>query len=62
NNGVSALIQAVASESFEMVELLIRHGADVNDENKSGWTVLRLANEKGCEKIIRLLEEAGAKI
>jgi ankyrin repeat protein len=48
---------AVWNNHINAVELLIRHGANVNDDN---GTLLHVASEYGCVGCIRLLLEGGA--
>lgn len=56
---------------LEMVQLLVKRGANVNAKNKMNYTPLHKAvfnfmgadpNEKNCEKILNLLLEKGANI
>lgn len=56
---------------LEMVQLLVKRGANVNAKNKMNYTPLHKAvfnfmgadpNEKDCEKILNLLLEKGANI
>ncbi|NTV18133.1 MAG: hypothetical protein HGA83_01730 [Bacteroidales bacterium] len=56
---------------LEMVQLLVKRGANVNAKNKMNYTPLHKAvfnfmgadpNEKNCEKILSLLLEKGANI
>ena len=44
----------------EMVRLLVENGADINTQNNDGWTALRLAKNNPRQRIIDLLEAAGA--
>lgn len=45
----------------KIVELLIRHGADVNLPDGKGVTPLRHALDHGYAEMASMLEEAGAK-
>ena len=45
----------------ELVELLIKKGADVNAVSKYGGTALGLASRNGHMEIVNLLRDAGAK-
>jgi ankyrin repeat protein len=45
----------------EVVELLLKSGADVNAQNENGVTAMRLATLKGHTQIILLLQTAGVK-
>ncbi|MFD3272175.1 ankyrin repeat domain-containing protein [Paenibacillus dendritiformis] len=66
NLGWTALMEAVVLGSGgephqRAVELLIRHGADVNIPDREGVTALSHAQSRGFTEIARLLERAGAK-
>ncbi|MDG0874159.1 ankyrin repeat domain-containing protein [Paenibacillus thiaminolyticus] len=66
NLGWTALMEAVVLGSGgeahqRAVELLIRHGADVNIPDRDGVTALSHAQSRGFTEIGRLLEQAGAK-
>ncbi|OUS76124.1 hypothetical protein B1748_12715 [Paenibacillus sp. MY03] len=66
NLGWTALLEAIilnnGNERQERtVELLIRHGADVDLADKEGVTPLQHARSKGFAGIEKLLVEAGAK-
>ena len=56
NYGFTPLSSAVLEGNRDMVQLLITHGADVNDDNPRA-----LAIEYGYFEIARILEKAGAK-
>jgi ankyrin repeat protein len=49
------------ARTVSIVELLLKHGADVNHQNKKQETALQMAQKKNMEKIIPLLKQAGAK-
>jgi len=55
------LILAVMSNSYEMTEVLIHKGANVNVKTKGGNTPLSLARDLGAEDMVKLLQKAGAK-
>ena len=66
NLGWTALMEAVVLGSGgeahqRAVDLLIRHGADVNIPDRDGVTALSHAQSRGFIEIARLLEQAGAK-
>lgn len=44
----------------QIVQLLIKHGADVNIPDKNGVTPLQHARKKGYSEIERMLVKAGA--
>jgi len=48
--------------SDELIELLITHGADVNDINKAGDTIMTLAVRQGYCGIVNLLLRHGATL
>ena len=59
NEGWTALIAAINSQSVEAVQLLIDYGADVNTKYRE-YTTLGFARERGDNEIIQLLIDAGA--
>ncbi|XP_023215585.1 protein TANC2-like [Centruroides sculpturatus] len=61
-NGSSALSCFSYYGCMDLVELLIKHGADCNIKSKLGQTALHLAAEKGYISIIRILIENGCQI
>lgn len=62
NYGNTPLIQACIYNNPEIVDLLIKSGADVNKENSKGVTALLLALENRYIDIIKLLLNAHAFI
>ncbi len=56
----NALHLAVESASIEMVDVLIKAGANVNGLSHYGYTALEIALESGFEDIAKLLIELGA--
>lgn len=50
----------LANDEEECISLFIRHGADLNAQNKEGRTCLMQASQDGHEEVVRLLLEAGA--
>lgn len=59
--GTAPLYQAVANGNTEVIQILLKYGADVNvitDDN--GWTPLHLAADQNREDIVNLLLEEGA--
>ena len=46
---------------LDTVKALLAKGADVNIEDKGGWTALKLAKKFGHKVIVRLIEEVGTK-
>jgi len=55
------LVLAVMSNNYEMAEVLIHKGADVNVKTKGGNTPLSLARDLGAKDIEKILLVAGAK-
>jgi ankyrin repeat protein len=49
-------MMAAANQRADMVELLMRAGANVQAQTERGDTALSIARSKGDEKVIRLLD------
>lgn len=60
--GWPAIIFAVINDDIDMVELLLRHGADTEWEGPNGNTPLQLASRRGKDKIISVLLDYDADI
>jgi len=45
----------------EVVQLLMKAGADVNFKNQGGYTALMLAEFNGYSGVVRILKAAGAQ-
>jgi hypothetical protein len=58
----TALEYAVSNGNREMVQSLLRSGADVNSRNASGQTVLMMLGEEGTSDIVWDLIHAGGKV
>lgn len=58
--GQTGLILAVFCKQQAMIELLLSCGADLNIQNKIGWTALMYAAKNGDKKNVMLLLEHGA--
>ncbi|HJM68964.1 MAG TPA: ankyrin repeat domain-containing protein [Candidatus Babeliales bacterium] len=56
------LIEATIKGNLEMVEVLLEAGADVNKENRFGFTPLMEAADWGHLGIVKVLLEAGALV
>lgn len=59
---VSPIHSACAISAFEIVELLIKHSADVNAKQMQGVTPLHSAAHNGQTKLSKLLIDNGAEI
>lgn len=58
--GKTPLHLAAAHDREDIVELLLRHNADVMAKSDGSWTPLHNACELGFEKIVRMLLNAGS--
>lgn len=58
----TALHIAAAHDREDIVQLLLKHGADIEARSDGGWTPLHNACDKGSVVIVRLLLQAGARI
>ena len=47
--------------NLHLIQLLVQHGVDINNQNDNGATVLMYAASKGKVDIVKLLVEMGAK-
>ncbi|PNH09548.1 Ankyrin repeat domain-containing protein [Tetrabaena socialis] len=61
-NGWTALHCASEKGHKEMVEVLLRAGADVAAKSTNGWTALHLASQKGHTEAVKVLLRAGADV
>ncbi|XP_032820265.2 uncharacterized protein LOC116948064 isoform X1 [Petromyzon marinus] len=61
-NGSSALIYAVENDNIEIVELLIKHGANVNQQTYGGNAAVHVASGRGLLEITHLLVRHGANV
>jgi len=60
--GTSALLVAAARGNFEMAEVLMAKGANINAVNKEGVTPLMAAADDGHADVVKLLLDNGAQI
>lgn len=58
----NALYSAADKGRTELVELLIEHGASVNEKTQEGWTALAAAAQFGFSSIVDALLKAGADV
>ena len=61
NRDVPLLYQYIWYENYELAQLAIEHGADVNMKTKDGDTILEFAQRRGTPEIVKMLRERGAK-
>lgn len=61
HNEMSALQFAIEKGNTTLAQLLIENGADVNLRASDGFTPIALARSKKLEKIVSLLQAAGAR-
>jgi ankyrin repeat protein len=55
------LLNASRTGDLSRVETLIRKGADLNAVDREGWTPYLAASAEGNWKVMKLLQESGAK-
>lgn len=55
------LIQASRTGDLGRVKVLIRQGADLNAVDQEGWTPYLAASAEGNWKVMKLLQDMGAK-
>ena len=55
-------MNAIRGGQNEVVELLLKEGADVNAESKTGQTALKLAADSLRKDVIEVLREHGARV
>lgn len=59
-HGRTGLHIAAMHGHFQMVEILLGQGAEINATDKNGWTPLHCAAKAGHLEVVKLLSEAGA--
>ncbi|XP_077414791.1 protein phosphatase 1 regulatory subunit 27 [Vanacampus margaritifer] len=59
-SGMAALHEAVLTGNLEVVKLLVKYGADVNQRDEDGWTPLHMACSDGFPEIASYLLSLGA--
>ena len=61
-SGLTLLMGAARYGHERVVELLLRHGAEINLQDSNGGTALMLAARNGHERVVELLIRRGAEI
>ena len=61
-SGLTLLMSAAGNGHERVVELLIRHGAEIDKQNYRGRTALMSAASYGHERVVELLLQRGAEI
>uniref|UniRef100_A0A3Q3KEK8 Uncharacterized protein n=1 Tax=Monopterus albus TaxID=43700 RepID=A0A3Q3KEK8_MONAL len=59
-SGMAALHEAVLTGNLEVVKLLVKYEADVNQRDEDGWTPLHMACSDGYPEIASYLLSIGA--
>ncbi|KAL3269656.1 hypothetical protein HHI36_008719 [Cryptolaemus montrouzieri] len=59
-HGKTGLHIAATQGHYQMVEVLLGQGAEINAPDKNGWTPLHCASKAGCFEVVKLLTESGA--
>lgn len=62
HDGLTPLLLACSHNNFQMVNILIQHGATVNQVGEDGQTALQYACEQDNIDIVKLLLDKGAEI
>ncbi|XP_045473074.1 serine/threonine-protein phosphatase 6 regulatory ankyrin repeat subunit A-like isoform X2 [Harmonia axyridis] len=59
-HGKTGLHIAATQGHYQMVEVLLGQGAEINSPDKNSWTPLHCASKAGCFEVVKLLTESGA--
>ena len=60
NRQVPLLYQYIWNENYDLAELAIENGADVNMKTEDGGSILEFAERRGTPKIVSMLKTKGA--
>ena len=60
--GESALFFASENGLRKIVELLLQHGVEVNQQTENGWFPLIIASESGHGEVVKMLLEKVAQV
>lgn len=60
--GESLLTKAVRKGNREIIDILIKAGADINFQNNAGFNALILASNKGDSDIVKILTDSNANL
>ncbi len=60
-SGITPILLAACFNNTSIVELLLKHGADINSKDKGGLTTKDYAKKLGQKKMLAFLEEKGAR-
>lgn len=60
--GATALHCAAVAGAAEVVDLLVRAGADLGARDEAGYTALHIAAERGDAAVVKVLVRAGAEV
>lgn len=59
-SGTTALFKAAFSGHIDVMEELMKHGADINHKDCNGWTPLHDARSGGQQDAVKFLIQRGA--
>ncbi len=61
DSGITPILLAACFNNVSIVELLLKHGADINSKDRAGLSTKDYAKKLGQKKMLNFLEEKGAK-
>lgn len=62
DTGDTPLLAAIRDENIEVIDVLLKNGADPNFSDKQGWYPLHFATQKQNMEMVKLLVKHGAHI